>query len=734
MNHQASPERTRAPPTMPLSSESLKARLFLAVACLWPLMLLALLASSATPQSEAPVDSSSSLRLTLRNALDRVDIMGYGPTHPRIAMVVVGDDAEAIVTTVKSVISHTDLSRIFVVTVVVEGKAEDPALERQLREMEEGSIPHWHGARADVHTEKQQEEHSRKVHVIFNAEKLGLAASREDAVDFCHMLAQYHEEAGLKSHAEDLILLLMEAGSQIVTHKWLTPVTRALIVPPPLLPASLNGVDQEASISLKMANAVIFPVQGMDQGQLISLDLNLAPVLSLASAEELNGSSGDSYMSHAWDGVAMALRLETYRNLPLPQAVSATDEDWSSNLDVALALWLCADGMDVLSELQVQRSPKVQPAAGLSPASASRFAAAWMDDVVSGKFFNVYQKEHTEVTALEWNLWHAQSDAVWRNSRPHCRSFEWYIENVNPDMRAMLREDLIVDANPQEVIEKANEQKDTDEKPVEVELVDVVKKEEDLDANSVAIPKREEPKKPSKPLCEECLNIVQKARPISLDFVDASNGNREHPHLGAKDALGNLGYVHDETHLHSHPPPFAMPKQDLAKACARRDNHYRMLTEKVHVDFQGEEEAEKSGKVRAKIFCLVYTTEKNHDRIPRIRETWGQKCDGFMVGSTKTDPSIDTVEIPHEGPEEYNNIWQKVRSMWAYIYDNYYEKYDWFRKCNTSNPRSPPNYIYSFLTSNIILNRHWRRRSYADRRKSTIVFGERRDHHSGQWR
>lgn len=54
------------------------------------------------------------------------------------------------------------------------------------------------------------------------------------------------------------------------------------------------------------------------------------------------------------------------------------------------------------------------------------------------------------------------------------------------------------------------------------------------------------------------------------------------------------------------------------------------------------------------------------------------KCDGFMVGSNKTDASIGAVNIPHEGPEEYNNIWQKVRSMWCYVYDNYYEDYDWF--------------------------------------------------------
>lgn len=54
------------------------------------------------------------------------------------------------------------------------------------------------------------------------------------------------------------------------------------------------------------------------------------------------------------------------------------------------------------------------------------------------------------------------------------------------------------------------------------------------------------------------------------------------------------------------------------------------------------------------------------------------KCDGFLVASNKTDASIGAADIPHEGEEAYDNIWQKVRSMWSYIYDNYYEKYDWF--------------------------------------------------------
>ena len=150
--------------------------------------------------------------------------------------------------------------------------------------------------------------------------------------------------------------------------------------------------------------------------------------------------------------------------------------------------------------------------------------------------------------------------------------------------------------------------------------------------------------------------LYKKPKPIDISFVDVSDGHHDHPHLGAMDVDGNLGYIHDATHLHKNPPPFGMPKDKLAKACAKRDNNYRMLTEKVYVDTAGDDEAEKSGKPRVKIFCLVYTTEGGHDRIPRIRETWGQKCDGFMVGSTKTDPAIDAVNIPHEGPEEYVRV------------------------------------------------------------------------------
>lgn len=49
--------------------------------------------------------------------------------------------------------------------------------------------------------------------------------------------------------------------------------------------------------------------------------------------------------------------------------------------------------------------------------------------------------------------------------------------------------------------------------------------------------------------------------------------------------------------------------------------------------------------------------------------------DGLLVAETGNHLMLSLV---HNGEEDYYNIWQKVRSMWSYIYDNYYEKYDWF--------------------------------------------------------
>jgi hypothetical protein len=161
--------------------------------------------------------------------------MGYGPTHPRIAVVITGDSKDALVSTLESVFSHSDMNRIFVVCVVVDGMAHDKALIRELENIDRGAIPHWHGLRLDLHMadqpqQKEEEgevqQHGAKVHVLFNKEKRGVSDSRSDGVEFVRLLRQYYEQAGLKSHAEDLILLLMKAGAHLTSRDWIAPIPK----------------------------------------------------------------------------------------------------------------------------------------------------------------------------------------------------------------------------------------------------------------------------------------------------------------------------------------------------------------------------------------------------------------------------------------------------------------------------------------------------------------------------
>ena len=63
------------------------------------------------------------------------------------------------------------------------------------------------------------------------------------------------------------------------------------------------------------------------------------------------------------------------------------------------------------------------------------------------------------------------------------------------------------------------------------------------------------------------------------------------------------------------------------------------------------------------LFCMVYTIGKQHEKAGVVvRDSWASRCDGFVVMSDTEDPSLPAARVTHEGKEEYNNIWQKVRS------------------------------------------------------------------------
>lgn len=87
----------------------------------------------------------------------------------------------------------------------------------------------------------------------------------------------------------------------------------------------------------------------------------------------------------------------------------------------------------------------------------------------------------------------------------------------------------------------------------------------------------------------------------------------------------------------------------------------------------------KKMKRAPRILCMVYTMEQNHHtNIRAIRETWGPGCDGFLAFSTRDDPRLPAISLAHEGPEAYQNMWQKVRSIWRFVGQHYLEDFDFF--------------------------------------------------------
>ena len=96
-------------------SDSTKARLSLALACLWPLVIFFFASSSSHSSNPSdhedvhPPQAPAAGLESIRNLLDRVDILGYGPTHPRVAVVVVGDDRSKILSSVESVFRYESI-------------------------------------------------------------------------------------------------------------------------------------------------------------------------------------------------------------------------------------------------------------------------------------------------------------------------------------------------------------------------------------------------------------------------------------------------------------------------------------------------------------------------------------------------------------------------------------------------------------------------------------------------
>jgi hypothetical protein len=112
--------------------------------------------------------------------------------------------------------------------------------------------------------------------------------------------------------------------------------------------------------------------------------------------------------------------------------------------------------------------------------------------------------------------------------------------------------------------------------------------------------------------------------------------------------------------------------RDLGGLCGPRKDGDEELLRHVKVW-----EGAKMGSPR--ILCLSYTLSKVHGtNVRNVRQTWGRRCDGYIAMSDLTDPSVPSVDIKHEGPEAYDNMWQKTRAIWTYVHRHHAQDFDYF--------------------------------------------------------
>ena len=180
-----------------------------------------------------------------------------------------------------------------------------------------------------------------------------------------------------------------------------------------------------------------------------------------------------------------------------------------------------------------------------------------------------------------------------------------------------------------------------------------------------------------------------------------------HPHAGARDANGDWGYVPDVTIVRQrHFQLYNNTEYAIVTDHPKGSEKYEYACNReVYQGWEGKSGLGAMGKVQIngptpindtllspttsstattaataktapKVLCVIYTYDKNHPRIEANVNTWAWKCDGFFAASTLTNETIGTIDLPHYGDEAYNNMWQKTRSIFGYVYDHYMKDYD----------------------------------------------------------
>ena len=84
---------------------------------------------------------------------------------------------------------------------------------------------------------------------------------------------------------------------------------------------------------------------------------------------------------------------------------------------------------------------------------------------------------------------------------------------------------------------------------------------------------------------------------------------------------------------------------------------------------------------KVRVLCWVMTSPQNLDKkAQHVKNTWGKRCNILLFISSVTNDSFPTIGL--NVSEGRNHLTAKTMLAFRYVYENYYDKADWFMKAD----------------------------------------------------